>query len=71
MAPANKGYSYTEWIVFTGDSPNSPDVVIDCDVSLEYAERVQAAIPGSRIAWRRVIHTGWSIMKEGAADATE
>lgn len=57
----NVGTRATEWIVYVGESPNNPDVIVECDDSLDYAELVQKHMPGSKIAWRRIIGTGWSV----------
>lgn len=61
MASSNTGTRATEWIVFIGDSPNQPDVMVDCESSLDYAILIQRHMPGSKIAWRRIIGTGWSV----------
>lgn len=67
----NAGTRNTEWIVFVGESPNNPDVIVECDSSLDYAELVQKHMPGSKIAWRRVIGTGWSVGIPEDADAPQ
>jgi hypothetical protein len=66
---SNAGTRNTEWIVFVGDSPNAAEVIVECDSSLDYAELVSKHMPGSQIAWRRVIGTGWSVGAPKEPDA--